>query len=155
MFFDTSGLGFLIFIGFLGVLVWWIVRSIRKGIALARGEDKPYDIVTDWRTLRRLFISLLVIFLWFTVMPVRQELNDGAVRSSLRTEFNEVTEEDRVRVEDNLTREAREARLEELRIQRQIRQEEVEKEYEEVLRSRKEAEETREHDSSNKGDNKS
>lgn len=128
---DTSGLGVLVALGVFGLMGLWIRRSVRKGRAVSEESGKPYDLAADWPSVKRLGICGLLVFLWFAVMPFNQVLDDDAAKSTLRTEFGTVTEEDRVRVEDTLTREHREARLEDLRIQNQDIQDEKESDYEE------------------------
>lgn len=122
----------------------WVRSSIKRNMAISSREEEPYEFISDWRSIKRIVISVVLVVLWFVVMPVRQELNDGAARDSMKTEFNEITEEHRVRIENNLTREAIESRLKELREENQTIQEQVENQYEELKKSQE--------DGTNKGD---
>jgi len=134
MYFDTSGLYILVGFGILYLMYRWVNASVLAVKKLATENDEEYNFTNDKKSIVRIVGCILAIVLYVMVLPVRTALDDS-VTTSFKAEFNEVTEEDRIRVEDTLTREHREGRLEELRIRTQEISDEVEAEYQELKNS--------------------
>ena len=99
----------------------------------AEENEKEYDILENRKFWKILAAGIILVVLYAMILPMRSDQSRYNERVDFISEFEKVSEEDKVKggPSEDLTDESRRNRLEELRMQNQKISEEVEEEMEE------------------------
>lgn len=115
--------------GFVGILY----RTHSNAKKRAEENEEGYDILENKKFWKLLVAGIVLVALYAMILPMRSDQSRYNERIDFISKFEEVGAEDKVRggPSDNLTDEARQDRLEKLRIQNREISDEVEEEMEE------------------------
>lgn len=112
---QTANFYIFIWVGIGALFSYILVRTHKKGVAKAEQEETEYAITKNRKLIVRAAIMVGLVILYAMVLPFRSDIDNYTGGVNFINTFEPVTEEDRYRYDTDLSDEARQKRLEELR----------------------------------------